>query len=35
MKLSCLPVSFFAEITAGKLSLADWARWASDSSWTQ
>ena len=26
MKLSCLPVSFFAEITAGKLTVADWAR---------
>jgi sugar phosphate isomerase/epimerase len=26
MRLSCLPVSFFAEITAGKLSVADWAR---------
>jgi len=26
MKLSCLPVSFFADITAGKLTVADWAR---------
>ncbi len=26
MKLSCLPVSFFADITAGKMSVADWAR---------
>jgi len=26
MKLSCLPVSFFAEITAGRMSVAEWAR---------
>jgi sugar phosphate isomerase/epimerase len=26
MKLSCLPVSFFADITCGKMSLAEWAR---------
>jgi sugar phosphate isomerase/epimerase len=26
MKLSCLPVSFFADITSGKMSVADWAR---------
>jgi len=26
MKLSCLPVSFFEDITAGKMTLADWAR---------
>jgi sugar phosphate isomerase/epimerase len=26
MKLSCLPVSYFRLITAGKMSLADWAR---------
>ena len=26
MKLSCLPVSFFAEITSGKMSVAEWAR---------
>ena len=25
MKLSCLPVSFFADITSGKMSVADWA----------
>ena len=26
MKLSCLPVSFFADITSGKMSVAEWAR---------
>jgi sugar phosphate isomerase/epimerase len=26
MKLSCLPVSFFDEITSGKMTVADWAR---------
>ncbi|HEX8992417.1 MAG TPA: sugar phosphate isomerase/epimerase family protein [Anaerolineales bacterium] len=26
MKLSCLPVSFFAEIISGKMTLGDWAR---------
>jgi sugar phosphate isomerase/epimerase len=26
MKLSCLPVSFFADIIAGRMSLAEWAR---------
>ncbi len=26
MRLSCLPVSFFAEIIDGRMSLADWAR---------
>jgi sugar phosphate isomerase/epimerase len=26
MKLSCLPVSFFSEILAGKMSVADWAQ---------
>ena len=26
MKLSCLPVSFFPEITSGKMSVGDWAR---------
>jgi sugar phosphate isomerase/epimerase len=26
MKLSCLPVSFFAEIISGKMTLRDWAR---------
>ncbi len=26
MKLSCLPVSFFPEITSGKMSVAEWAR---------
>jgi len=26
MKLSCLPVSFFSEITSGKMSVAEWAR---------
>lgn len=26
MKLSCLPVSFFAEITSGRMSVAEWAR---------
>jgi|YNPNPStandDraft_1061719.scaffolds.fasta_scaffold02714_10 sugar phosphate isomerase/epimerase len=26
MKLSCLPVSFFAEITSGRMSVAAWAR---------
>jgi sugar phosphate isomerase/epimerase len=26
MRLSCLPVSFFSEITSGKMSVAEWAR---------
>ncbi len=26
MKLSCLPVSFFTDITSGKMSVAEWAR---------
>ncbi len=26
MKLSCLPVSFFSEITSGQISVAEWAR---------
>jgi sugar phosphate isomerase/epimerase len=26
MKLSCLPVSFFADITAGRMSVAEWAQ---------
>jgi len=26
MKLSCLPVSFFADLTSGKMTVAEWAR---------
>ena len=30
MRLSCLPVSFFADIVEGRMSLGEWARMASD-----
>jgi sugar phosphate isomerase/epimerase len=30
MRLSCLPVSFFPDIVAGRLSVADWARMGSE-----
>jgi sugar phosphate isomerase/epimerase len=30
MKLSCLPVSFFADIIAGRMSVGDWARLGAD-----
>ena len=30
MKLSCLPVSFFAEIIDGRMPVADWARMGAD-----
>ncbi|HTZ00636.1 MAG TPA: sugar phosphate isomerase/epimerase family protein [Rhodocyclaceae bacterium] len=30
MKLSCLPVSFFNDITSGRMSVAEWARMGAD-----
>ena len=30
MKLSCLPVSFFAEIIDGRMSIGDWAKMGSE-----
>lgn len=30
MKLSCLPVSFFEELTAGRMTVAEWARMGAD-----